>query len=104
LRWVREDNPRLIQVRWSKQAESAYRVNLILRAYNRRELIKDISTTLATSEVTVTDINSRVDDLTEEVNIRLQVSVRDFQQLSELLNLLSTRPNVFEARRLKVVE
>jgi GTP pyrophosphokinase len=100
LRWVREDNPRLIQVRWSKQAESGYRVNLILRAYNRRELIKDISTTLATSEVTVTDINSRVDDSTEEVNIRLQVTVKDYQQLSELLNRLGTVPNVFEARRL----
>ena len=35
--------PRLIQVRWSKQAVSGYRVNLLIRAYNRRELIKDIS-------------------------------------------------------------
>jgi GTP pyrophosphokinase len=104
LRWVREDNPRLIQVRWSKQADSGYRVNLVLRAYNRRELIKDISTTLATAEVTVTDINSRVDDRTEEVSIKLQVTVKDYQQLSDLLNRLNTVPNVFEARRLKVAE
>ena len=104
LRWVREDNPRLIQVSWSTQGESGYRVSLVLRAYNRRELIKDISTTLATSEVTVTDINSRVDEATEEVSIRLQVSVKDYQQLSELLNRLNTVPNVFEARRLTLVE
>jgi GTP pyrophosphokinase len=104
LRWLRDDNPRLIQVRWSKQADSGYRVSLILRAYNRRELIKDISTTLATSEVAVTDINSRVDEATEEVNIQLQVNVKDYQQLSELLHRLNKVPNVFEARRLKVVE
>jgi len=104
LRWVREENPRLIQVRWSKEAEAGYRVSLLLRAYNRRELIKDISTTLATSEVTVTDINSRVDEATEEVNIQLQVSVKDYQQLSDLLSRLNTVPNVFEARRLRVVE
>ena len=104
LRWQREENPRLIQVSWSKQAESGYRVNLVLKAYNRRELIKDISTMLATSEVTVTDISSRVDELTEEVNIRLQVTVKDYQQLSDLLNRLNTVPNVFEARRLKVAE
>jgi GTP pyrophosphokinase len=101
LRWVREDNPRLIQVRWRKQVDSGYRVNLLLRAYNRRELIKDISSMMATSDVTVTDINSHVDELTEEVNIRLQVMVKDYQQLSDLLSRLSTIPNVFEARRLR---
>ena len=100
LRWVREDNPRLIQVRWRKQAESGYKVNLLLRAYNRRELIKDISTMMATSDVSVTDINSNLDPQTEEVNIRLQVSVKDYQQLSDLLNRMNTIPNVFEARRL----
>jgi len=80
--------------------ESGYRVNLLLRAYNRRELIKDISSMMATSDVTVTEINSHVDDLTEEVNIRLQVTVNDYQQLSDLLSRLNTIPNVFEARRL----
>jgi len=100
LRWVREDNPRLIQVHWREQAESGYKVSLLLRAYDRRELIKDISTLMATSDVTVTDINSNMDPQTEEVNIRLQVSVKDYQQLSDLLNRLNKIPNVFEARRL----
>ena len=100
LRWVREENPRLIQVRWRKGVDSGYRVNLLLRAYNRRELIKDISSMLATSDVSVTDINSHLDDSTEEVSIRLQVVVRDYQQLSDLLALLGNIPNVFEARRL----
>ena len=101
LRWVREENPRLIQVRWRTQVDSGYQVNLLLRAYNRRELIKDISSMMATSDVTVTDIQSHVDKLTEEVNIRLQVTVKDYQQLSDLLNRLNTIPNVFEARRLR---
>jgi len=100
VRWVREENPRLIQVRWRKQADSGYRVNLLLRAYNRRELIKDISTMMATSDVTVTDINSHLDESTEEVSIRLQVTVNDYQHLSDLLSRLNTIPNVFEARRL----
>jgi len=100
LRWVREENPRLIQVRWRRQVDSGYRVNLLICAYNRRELIKDISTMMATSDVSVNDINSHVDDRTEEVNIRLQVTVKDYQHLSDLLNKLNTIPNVFEARRL----
>jgi len=100
LRWVREENPRLIQVRWRKQVDSGYLVNLLLRAYNRRELIKDISSLMATSDITVTEIHSHVDEMTEEVNIRLQVTVKDYQQLSDLLSRLNTIPNVFEARRL----
>ena len=103
LRWVKEDNPRLIQVGWRKEAESGYRVNLLLRAYNRRELIKDISAMLATSDVSVTDIHSHLDELTEQVTIRLQVMVKDFQQLSDLLSRLSTIPNIFEARRLQEI-
>ena len=103
LRWLREENPRLIKVRWQKEADSGYRVNLLLGAYNRRELIKDISGMLASSDVSVTDINSHVDELTEEVNIRLQVVVKDYQQLSDLLSRLSSIPNVFEARRLREI-
>jgi len=101
LRWVREDNPRLIQVHWRKQVESGYRVNLLLRAYNRRELIRDISSMMASSDVTVNEINSRLDESSDEVSIRLQVTVKDYQQLSELLHRLNTIPNVFEARRLR---
>jgi GTP pyrophosphokinase len=100
LRWVREENPRLIQVRWRKQHDSGYRVNLLITAYNRRELIKDISTLMATSDITVTDINSNLDERTEEVKIRLQVTVKDYQHLSDLLSRLGKIPNVFEARRL----
>ena len=55
---------------------------------------------MATSDVSVTDINSHVDEDTEEVSIRLQVTVKDYQHLSDLLNRLNTIPNVFEARRL----
>jgi GTP pyrophosphokinase len=100
LRWVREENPRLIQVRWRKQGDSGYRVHLLLRAYNRRELLKDISSLMATSDVSVTDIASHLDEHSEEVNIRLQVTVKDYQQLSDLLSSLNKIPNVFEARRL----
>jgi GTP pyrophosphokinase len=100
LRWQLEDNARLIQVRWRKHQESGYRVTLLIRAYNRRELIKDISSLLASSDVSVTDINSHLDENTEEVSIHLHVSVTDYEQLSDLLKGLNVVPNVFEARRL----
>ena len=100
LRWQGEQNPRLLQVSWSSGQLTNYEVQILIRAFERRELIKDISGILAASEAQVTDISSKLDETIEEVSIRLNLRVRDFEQLSDLLNRLSKVPNVLETRRL----
>ena len=67
LRWQSEENPRLLEVSWGRVPEGNYRVEILIRAYDRRELIKDISVTLSTSEASVTDISSQLDEVTDEV-------------------------------------
>ena len=99
LRWQQEDSPRLLEVRWGREPASSYRAEVEIRAYDRRELIRDISAVLASAEVSVTDISSHRDELTDEVRIRLNARVRDFEQLSELLNRLAGIRNVLGARR-----
>ncbi len=100
LRWQSEENPRLLEVRWGRAPVANYRVRILIKAYDRRELIKDISAIMASSEVSVTDISTKLDEATEEVDIRMQVRVKNFEQLSELLNRLGSIRNVLEARRL----
>ena len=100
LRWRGENNPRILQVHWGDKPQTTYSQRILVRAFNRRDLIRDISNALSASEAMVTDINSRLDDLSDEVTIRLHVRVRGYEQLSELLNRLSSVPNVQEARRL----
>jgi GTP pyrophosphokinase len=87
-------------VTWGRQPRTDYSARVLVRAFDRRELIKDISSVLAASETHVTDISSRLDENTDEVSIRLKLKVRDYEQLSELLNKLSSVPNVLETRRL----
>jgi GTP pyrophosphokinase len=101
LRWQKEETPRLLEVSWGSEPAASYTVEILVRAYDRRELIKDISSTLATSEVSVTDISSKLDESSNEVEIRLQVKVRNYEQLSELLNRIGGIRNVLESRRLK---
>ena len=101
LRWQTEENPRLLQVSWGREPASNYPVELLIRAFDRRELIKDISAILAASEVNVTDISSKLDEARDEVVIRLHARVRNYEQLSELLNRLGGIRNVMEARRLR---
>jgi len=101
LHWRAENSPRLLQVRWGEKPETNYSVQLLVRAFDRRDLIRDISTVLSTAETQVTDISSRLDENTDEVTIRLKVRVKDYEQLSDLLSRLGNVSNVIEARRLR---
>jgi GTP pyrophosphokinase len=99
--WQAENSPRLLQVRWGEKPATRYAVQLMIRAFDRRDLIRDISTVLSTADVQVTDISSNLDETLDEVTIRLKVRVRDYEQLSELLSRLGSVHNVIEARRLR---
>jgi GTP pyrophosphokinase len=99
--WRAENSPRLLQVHWGAQPATRYSVQLMVRAFDRRDLIRDISTVLSSAEVQVTDIRSRLDETLDEVTIQLKVRVRDYEQLSELLGRLASVTNVIEARRLR---
>jgi GTP pyrophosphokinase len=101
LHWRSENSPRLLRVNWGAHRAAAYSVQILVRAFDRRDLIRDISTVLSASEIQVTDISSRLDEQTDEVSIHLKLRVRDFEQLSELLSRLNNVSNVIEARRLR---
>ncbi|MBT8049248.1 MAG: bifunctional (p)ppGpp synthetase/guanosine-3',5'-bis(diphosphate) 3'-pyrophosphohydrolase [Xanthomonadales bacterium] len=99
--WRAENSPRLLKVQWGAKQETRYSVEILVRAFDRRDLIRDISTVLSTSETQVTDISSRLDETLDEVTIRLKVRVRDYVQLSDLLSRLGSVSNVIEVRRLR---
>jgi GTP pyrophosphokinase len=101
IHWRAEKSPRLVQVNWGEKPETNYSVLILVRAFDRRDLIRDISTVLSTAETQVTDISSRLDETMDEVTIRLKVRVRDYEQLSDLLSRLGSVSNVIEARRLR---
>ena len=100
--WRAENSPRLLQVRWGGKPATSYPVQILVRAFDRRDLIRDISTVLSTSDTQVTDISSKLDETVDEVTIKLKVRVRDYEQLSELLSRLGSVHNVIEARRLRL--
>jgi GTP pyrophosphokinase len=97
--WRAQNSPRLLQVSWGSSQATSYLVQVQLRAYDRRDLIRDISAVLSTTETPVMDISSHVDESMDEVNIKLKLKVRDFEHLSELLSRLGAVTNVIEVRR-----
>ena len=92
---------RVLDVRWVSGLQTLYPSRILIQAWDRRELIKDIGTLLAAEKVNVTGMNAQHTEQDNEVGIELTVQVADFAQLATLLSRLQTIPGVTQAQRLK---
>jgi len=94
------DANRAIEVEWGGARAQAYEVDLLVRAYDRKWLHKDVTNVIAAANVHLLAVNTRVDSASGLATMNFAVRVTDFEQLSTLLGRLSGVPNVIEARRL----
>src|SRR6185312_16412488 len=99
-RLARRDPDRVIEVNWGKASAQAYEVDIELRGYDRKGLQKDVTGTISNANIPIIASSSRADARSGEVEMRFALRVRDFEQLSTLLDRLLALPNVLEARRI----
>jgi GTP pyrophosphokinase len=93
-------NPqRVLPVEWG-QAGGGYEVDVVVRAMDRRWLLKDISNLIAQEDAHVLEINSDNTRSSGRAQFRLRLKVSDYGQLSTLLGKLDALPGVDEVRRL----
>ena len=92
---------RIMEVRWAERSSSRYPARIMIEAWDRRELIRDIGQLLASEGVNVSAMNAGHSDQDEQVRIELTVQVSDFDQLASLLSRLQAIGSVINARRLK---
>ncbi|ANB19092.1 RelA/SpoT family (P)ppGpp synthetase [Dokdonella koreensis DS-123] len=93
------DGSRLIEVEWGTGSQS-YEVDVLLRGYDRKDLLKDVTAAVAAAKVHLLGIHSRLDEARGIAEMNLGLRVADFGQLSTLLDRLLALPNVVEARRI----
>jgi GTP pyrophosphokinase len=98
-RLVRRDPDRVIEVSWGQANAQAYEVTIQLNGYDRKGLQKDVVGVISNANINILASNSRLFPRTGEVEMRYTLRVRDFEQLSTLLDRLAALPNVVEARR-----
>lgn len=93
-------NPaRVLPVEWGVAGGGGYEVDVVVRAFDRKWLLKDITTLIAQEDANVLDINSDNTRGSGRVQLRLRLKVADFGQLSTLLGKLDAIPGVEDARR-----
>ncbi len=98
-RLARRDPDRVIDVSWGRASAQAYEVTIQLNGYDRKGLQKDVVGVISNANVGIIASSSRLFARTAEVEMHYTLRVRDFEQLSTLLDRLSALPNVVEARR-----
>jgi len=94
------DASRAIEVEWGGARSQAYEVDLLVRGYDRKWLHKDVTNVIASANVHLLAVNTRIDPASGLATMNFAVRVADFEQLSMLLSRLGSVPNVIEARRL----
>ncbi|MGC1548301.1 MAG: bifunctional (p)ppGpp synthetase/guanosine-3',5'-bis(diphosphate) 3'-pyrophosphohydrolase [Rhodanobacter sp.] len=100
VRLERRDPDRVIDVAWGSAAAQAYEVDIQLNGYDRKGLQKDVAGVISNASIGIIASSSRLFTRTGEVEMRFTLRVRDFEQLSALLDRLVALPNVVEAKRI----
>ncbi|HEY7774436.1 MAG TPA: GTP diphosphokinase [Marinagarivorans sp.] len=95
-----EDEPqKIIKVDWAEKPEQVYSVEILVEAFDRHGLLRDITTLLDRERVNVSAMQTLSNKSLSTVEMSLAVEVASFTVLSRLLAKLSQMPNVTAVRR-----
>lgn len=90
---------RILPVEWGREGGQSYSVDILVRAWDRKWLLKDLTTVIGSSNVHILSVGTRVDEATNRAELRFTLKVGDFEQLGQLLAKIEAVPAVLEARR-----
>jgi GTP pyrophosphokinase len=97
---LQKRNPeRVIETDWGAAPDAVYPAVLIIHAFDRQGLLRDISTVLADEKVSVDSVQTDTHKKTMQAEMRLTVSVPGLPTLSRAIARLEQLPNVTSVRR-----
>ena len=99
LRLQGEDRDRLIEVEWGNVSGEDYLVEVVVEAYERSGLLRDITAVLANEKINLNGVNTATDKQDGIARMSLTLEIADITQLSRVLTRIGQLPNVVEARR-----
>lgn len=90
---------RFLQVSWETDAKDRYAVDILIRAFDRTGLLRDITSLLANERAEIYAFQTQVNKQENMTQITVNVAIDGLNSLSRLLTRLRQIPNVLEARR-----
>lgn len=97
---IAKETKRLIPVSWSDDLEDKeYKINLVIRSEDRNYLLSDIVTVLQQNKVSILAISSVVDADLLSATTKMEIGVRNAEQLTRLMSNLKKVHSVNEVER-----
>lgn len=90
---------RFLQVNWGSSTRDHYVVDVLIKAFDRAGLLRDVTSLLANEKAHVYALQTQSHKQDNTAHIKLTVEIDGLNSLSRLLNKLEQIPNVLEARR-----
>ncbi|MDT3718033.1 GTP diphosphokinase [Pseudomonas oryzihabitans] len=90
---------RTIQVSWGPVPVQTYPVDILIKAFDRSGLLRDVSQILLNERINVLAVNTRSDREENTANMLLTIEIPGLDALGRLLGRISQLPNIIEARR-----
>lgn len=90
---------RAIDVEWRDPSDENYPAELVLQAYDRQGLLRDVSSVLADEKINVDSIQTRTDRQRMQAQMELRIFVPGLAALSSVIGKLERVPNVTSVRR-----
>ena len=90
---------RVIPVEWGSGGERSFPVDINVRAYDRRGLLRDITAVLADTKINIHSMNTVTHESDGIADMDLKITVHDLEELSRVLARIQGLTNVLSARR-----
>lgn len=90
---------RFIQVNWGQATKENYVVDVEIQAFDRANLLRDITSLLANEKANVYGFQTNINKQENMAYINMKVEIDGLNNLSKLLTKLGQIPNVLEAKR-----
>jgi GTP pyrophosphokinase len=100
-RLITQDSDRAVEAGWEMQPTHGQIVQIVIEAYDRRGLLKDLTSVIFADQINIQQVNT-ITETNGIATMKLQIEVKGLAQLSRLLARLEQQPGIMSARRLVV--
>lgn len=92
---------RVVEVSWGQDNKHTYPMTIQLHAFDRRGLLRDVSTVFADEKVNVLEMTTRTESKDQSVQMEVLAEIESLEAMSKLLSKIDQLSNVFSVRRKK---
>ena len=90
----------MVEVNWGTEATNRYPINLIIEAYDRHGLVKDISNIITHENISIMGLTCNINRTDNIAYINLTIEIDSLALLSRISVKLKQLPNVLAVKRL----